>query len=280
MDVRAIIAAGRVASRFQPIVQLSDGHVVAHEALSRGPGGTALECPRALFTEAAAQGCEHALDAACRAQALRTATEAGWAAGPDGPLFLNVHPGALLHADFLPELERAVRGAGRAARDVVLELSEAERLDGDPELHARLAACRAAGFWIALDDAGAGRCGLHAIAEVVPDVVKVDRSLVAGMDTHRGRRAAVAALAQLAGELGIVLVAEGIETEGELRAVRALGVPLGQGFLLGAPAEHPLLAGSVAAACPSPDARPAPGAVTAPTRARRRSLRPRPRRVS
>lgn len=278
MDVRGIIAAGQVASRFQPIVQLSDGHVVAHEALSRGPAGTPLECPRALFAAVAEQGSEHALDAVCRASALRAATDAGWAAGPDGPLFVNVHPGALLRADFLPELRHAVHAVGRTSRDVVLELSEAERLD--EEVHARLAACRAAGFWIALDDAGAGRCGLQAIAEVVPDVVKVDRSLVAGMDRHRGRHAAVAALAQLAGELGIVLVAEGIETEGELRAARALGVPLGQGFLLGVPAERPLPAGSVAEACVPAEARPAPGAVTAPVLARRRYPRPRLRRAA
>lgn len=267
-----------MASRFQPIVQLSDGHVVAHEALARGPAGSALETPRALFAAAAEQGSEHALDAVCRASALRAATDAGWAAGPDGPLFLNVRPGALLHDDFLPTLEHAVRAAGRTPRDVVLELSEAERLDGG-EVHAPLAACRAAGFWIALDDVGAGRCGLHAIAEAVPDVVKVDRSLIAGMDAHRGRRAAVAALVQLAGELGIVLVAEGIETEGELRAARALGAPLGQGFLLGLPAERPLPAGSVAAAFAPADARPAPGAVTAPVLPRRRHLSPRPRRA-
>lgn len=280
MDVREIIAAGRVASRFQPIVQLSNGQVLAHEALSRGPAGTALECPRNLFAAAAEQGCEGALDAACRASALRRAADAGWTAGADGPLFLNVRPGSLAEAGFLPGLERAVAAVGCAPRDVVLELSEAERLDD--ALHARLAACREAGFWIALDDAGAGQCGLQAIAEVVPDVVKADRSLVAGMDRHRGRRAAVAALAQLARELGIVLVAEGIETEGELRLARELGVPLGQGFLLGAPAEHPLCGGAAvpASAVPSFVAEPRPAPVVSePIRLHRRYPRMRFRRA-
>lgn len=246
MDVRRIIAAGELASRFQPIVQLSDGHVVAHEALSRGPAGGAAECPRALFAAADAEGCGAALDAACRAAALRRATDAGWSGSAGGPLFLNVHPGTLAGPGFLPELERTVAAHGVCPGEVVLEVSEAERLDGDAA--AALAACRGAGFWVALDDVGAGRCGLRAIAEVVPDVVKVDRALIGGVDAHRGRRAAVAALARLARELGIVVVAEGIEREGELRAVREVGVPLGQGLLLGAPAEAPLAPGAVSPA--------------------------------
>lgn len=268
MSVREMLAAGQVASRFQPIVQLSDGQVAGHEALSRGPAGSGLECPRLLFAAAAEEGCELALDAACRAAALQRAAAAGWAAGSDGPLFLNARPGALAGPGFLPELESAVAAAGRAPRDVVLEVSEAERLDA--ELNGLLSACRAAGFWIALDDAGAGRCGLQAIADVRPDVVKVDRGLVAGMDVHRGRRAAVAALAGLARELGIVLVAEGIETPGELRAAREIGVPLGQGFLLGRPSGGIVRGGVLKRAdgparlSAAPDgARPARGAVPA-----------------
>jgi EAL domain-containing protein (putative c-di-GMP-specific phosphodiesterase class I) len=276
VDVREIIAAGGIASRFQPIVQLSDGHVVAHEALSRGPGGTALECPRRLFDTADREGCGSLLDSACRAAALRRAAEAGWGGSAGGPLFLNVHTGALADPGFLPDLERTVADAGIRAGDVVLEVSEAERVGGDPVLHARLAACRAAGFWIALDDAGAGHCGLQAIVEVVPDVVKIDRALVGGMDAHRGRRAAVAALARLARELGIVLVAEGIETEGELRAVRAVGVPLGQRFLLGRPADAPLAPGSVIpAAARRPVGEPvAPGSTRMRRPGRRRGLSP------
>jgi EAL domain-containing protein (putative c-di-GMP-specific phosphodiesterase class I) len=276
VDVREIIETGLTASLYQPIVQLVDGGVVAHEALTRGPAGSPLECPRRLFAAAAEQGCEPALDAACRSAALRRATEAGWAAGADGPLFLNARPGALADPAFLPGLERAVAAVGRAPRDVVLELSEAERLDGGGDLHRHLAACRAAGFWIALDDAGAGQCGLQAIVEVMPDVVKVDRALVSGMDAHRGRRAAVAALAGLARELGIVLVAEGIETEGELRVARELGVPLGQGFLLGRPAERCLPGGSIAAAAARVAvAREVASALpAAPLRLRRRYRRP------
>lgn len=241
-SLREMVAAGRIRSHFQPIVQLSDGHVVAHEALSRGPEGTALECPRLLFEAAAEAGCELDVDAACRASALRRAADAGWAAGADGPLFLNVRPGALAEPGFLEMLDAAVAAVGRVTRDVVLEVSEGERLDD--ELHRALAACRAAGYWLALDDAGAGLCGLQAIVEVAPDIVKVDRTLVAGMDAHRGRRAAVAALARLARDLGIVLVAEGIETPGELRVARELGVPLGQGFLLGRPAAEMHLGGA------------------------------------
>ncbi len=155
-----------------------------------------MACPELLFAAAAEQGCELALDAACRISSLRRAVGGGWAAGAHGPLFLNVRPGALVEPAFLDELEEAVAAVGRKRGDVVLEVSEAERMDAD--LSEFLSGCRAAGFWIALDDAGAGGCALRTIAEVVPDVVKVDRGLVTGMDQHRGRRAAVAALARLA----------------------------------------------------------------------------------
>ena len=262
MNVRELIAAGGVGSRFQPIVQLSDGSVVAHEALSRGPAGSALECPRLLYGAAEAEGCALELDAACRALALQCATESGWTAGTNGPLFLNVWPGALSRPAFLPELTAALAAVGRGPRDVVLEVNEAEHLDA--HLDGPLAECRAAGFWIALDDAGAGRCGLRAIVEVVPDVVKVDRALVGGIDQHRGRRAAVAALARLARDLGIVLVAEGIETQGELRAVRDLGVPLGQGFLLGRPAPNPLVGRAAAFVAAAPGHTPSPVRLAAP----------------
>lgn len=272
-----MITTGQVASLFQPIVQLSDGSVVAHEALSRGPAGSAMEGPRLLFEAAHEEGCELELDTACRTFALRRAAEAGWPAGPNGPLFLNVRPGALARPAFLAELLDTLAAAGRGPRDVVLEVSEAERVDA--QLNGLIAACRAAGFWIALDDAGAGRCGLQAIVEVVPDVVKVDRALVGGMDQHRGRRAAVAALARLARDLGIVLVAEGIETQGELRVARDLGVPLGQGFLLGCPSPALLTGRSTAIAAADPECTPAPvlrpaAAASAPARPGRRFHRP------
>lgn len=220
-------AAG--VARYQPIVQLADGHVVAHEALAAGPAGCAQ-------------------DAARGADALRRAVRSGWRGSTGGPLFLHVHAGALAGCGMVAEMERMVAGAGLAPADVVLQVGDAERLAGDARRLAGVAACRAAGFWIALGQVGAGACGLRPIVEVVPDVVKVDRALAGGMDGHRGRRAAVAALARLARELGIVLVAEGIDTESELRTARELGVPLGQGRLLGEPSIVPHPAGSVVAA--------------------------------
>lgn len=135
-------------------------------------------------------------------------------------------PPGLSHGIYHPDWPLAHRLApvGVFLRSVPARPSPQRYATPTAHLNGSLAACRAAGFWIALDDAGAGRCGLQAIVEVVPDVVKVDRALAGGMDQHRGRRAAVAALARLARDLGIVLVAEGIETQGELRVARDLGV--------------------------------------------------------
>ena len=93
---------------------------------------------------------------------------------------------------------------------------------------------------IAIDDTGAGHASLNHLIELKPDFIKLDRALVTGLDLDAGKHALVRNMSRLAEDLGAELVAEGIETEGELWALRELGVPLGQGYFLGRPAPQPV----------------------------------------
>lgn len=239
MTLDEVLKKGAVSTRFQPIVDLRSGTVLGYEALSRGPRGTVLEAPDALFAEATAQERMGEMERLCCTGALDRAGDSKGESGICGKLFLNVHPCQIGSPGFLPFLLSRVARAGVHPRSVVLEVTESRASPDLSVLVRGIAEWRAAGFRVALDDAGCGHSELRIAAEIIPDFLKLDRCLVRGIDSHRGRRAAVEALVHLSAALSIDLVAEGIETPEELRVVRALGVHHGQGFLLGRPAEHP-----------------------------------------
>lgn len=216
---------GVVRVAFQPIVDLVRGVVAGYEALARFCA--APDDPLALLDAA------HALGAGARLEAivLRTALDARSALPPNTFLTVNVSPSAL---DTDPV--RAAFAAAGDLRGVVVEVTEHEPVADELALREALLPLRAAGALIAIDDAGAGFASLQRLVALEPDVVKVDRALVAGVDRDPARAAAVEALGALAGRLDAWLLAEGVETAGELEALLTLGVPLGQGYFLGRPA--------------------------------------------
>lgn len=239
MTLDEVFRQANVTPRFQPVVALGTGAVTGYEALARGPAGTALEAPLALFAAAAEAGRVEELDRLCCSAALDGASGGDGGPAITGKLFLNVNPAQAGSPEFLRFLLARVARAGVHPRSVVLELTEFAHSPDLSVLMDGIDAWRGAGFRVAIDDAGAGHSDLRVVAEIVPDIVKIDRGLVRGIDTHRGRRAAVWALVQLATSLSMETVAEGIETEGELGVLRALGVDHGQGFLFGRPAVKP-----------------------------------------
>jgi EAL domain-containing protein (putative c-di-GMP-specific phosphodiesterase class I) len=122
------------------------------------------------------------------------------------------------------------------ASRVVLEVTERASLDGVAELSNRVARLRSLGYRLAIDDLGAGYAGLASFAALTPEIVKLDMVLVRGLDHDPVKQKLVASMGRLCGELGIEVVAEGIETEDERRAAVASGCGLLQGFLIGRPA--------------------------------------------
>jgi EAL domain-containing protein (putative c-di-GMP-specific phosphodiesterase class I) len=200
--------------------------VVGYEALTRFTDGTP---PDLRFAQAAAAGLGLELEAATMHAALSSATEL-----PEGCwLSLNASPELILEHDRIAGLLPV--GAGRP---VVLEVTEHAAVEDYGALREAVATL-GQGVRIAVDDAGAGFASLRHVIELKPDFVKLDIGLIRGVDEDGARQALVAGMVHFASLTGCALVAEGIETEQELDALGRLGIPLGQGFLLGRPRRLP-----------------------------------------
>ncbi len=231
-EFREILELGRVRTVYQPIVNLRGGGVFAWEALARGPEGSALESPAMLFDFAEEAEAIFALEKVCRETAIR-----GFAAqGQGAKLFCNVHPRTMLDPAFTPgETRRLLDKYGLEPRDVVLEITERHSVKDFKLFHRTLAHYRDAGYCVAVDDVGTGYSGLVSIAEIRPDFIKIDMSLIRGIDANPVKRALIETLLTFADKVGCRLVAEGIETETELTCLIRMGVHFGQGYFLGRP---------------------------------------------
>ncbi len=226
LHVRALIANGAFSPVFQPIAALGDGTLEGFEALTRFANGTP---PDVQFAEAHGVGMGLDLELATLAAALKAG-----ARRPTGTsLHVNASVALLLAGDRLRTLLDA-RATGR----LLIEVTEHDRV-GDYAAVRQAVERLGPGVRLAVDDAGAGYASLRHILELAPTVVKLDRSLVAGIDGDPARQAVVEGMQQFGRRGGFVLVAEGIETEAERDTLRRLGVPLGQGYLLGRPGPLP-----------------------------------------
>lgn len=223
-------ALEQVWPAFQPIVSAEDRSLFGHEALLRTDDVT-LPDPKSLLDAAERLGRVAELGRGLRDQAIARYEHQD----PRLHLFLNVHPLELVAGEFEDPRSRV----HASARRVVLEFTERNPLDGVkgvPECVARL---RDLGFRIAIDDLGAGYAGLVSFVSLEPEFVKLDLSLLRNVDESPVRQRLVLALTTLCHDMGMRVVAEGIETEAERDAAVSLGVDLLQGFRFGRPAREP-----------------------------------------
>jgi len=224
--IREAIAHRSLVTHFQPIVDLRSGQPIGAEALSRF-GQLPVRAPDAWFAEAASVG----LGVELELIALESALEQMHLLPTSVYLSLNASVETMVTERF-SELIGAV-----ASERIMLELTEHTKVVDYPELAHRIAHLRSVGVRVAVDDAGAGYSGLAHILNLKPDVIKLDISLTRGIDKDPARRALGRALLTFGLDAyDASLVAEGIETEGELETLRSLGCPSGQGFFLGRPA--------------------------------------------
>jgi EAL domain-containing protein (putative c-di-GMP-specific phosphodiesterase class I) len=179
----------------------------------------------------------------CRAKAL----EGFGRLGPSELLFVNVDP----HDFDDPQLSEPTGGAHDPHR-VVLEITERTAIKDYPRFRERLQAFREAGYRVAVDDAGSGYAGLGSIANLEPNFIKLDRSLITGIDKNPTKRNLVETMVRFANEQGAMVIAEGVERIEEYAAVRGLGVHLVQGFFVNRLREEGIdVADVVAAHAPS-----------------------------
>ena len=222
--IERVLAENLISMVFQPIVSLVDGRLVGAEALARFDSEPRRP-PDEWFADANAVGRGVELELHAVGKAVAQLGDLP----PD--VYLSVNCSAL--TGISPALEQLV--ADCPGHRIVLELTEHTRVGDYEALDQALARARAAGVRIAADDTGAGYSGLQHLLRLRPNVVKLDIGLTRDIDEDPARRALASALVTFAGEIGAVLVAEGVERIGELRSLRSLGIPAGQGYLLGRP---------------------------------------------
>jgi EAL domain-containing protein (putative c-di-GMP-specific phosphodiesterase class I) len=171
---------------------------------------------------------------------------------------INVTPASMLDPRFEAKaFAEQVRASGLSPQRVTLEVTEQQAVDDVEPLRRHVKALRRAGFGFAVDDAGAGYASFTLIAALRPSIIKIDRDIVRGLQRDDAKQALVEAFVSFGRRIGAQIVAEGVERRAELETLRSLGVPYGQGFLLGRPSQslarpRKLSAGSSAAARPRP----------------------------
>ncbi len=231
-----LVLAEDVAILYEPIVNLTTREVLGHEALVRGPWKSEFHSPDRLFKLAEETGLVFELDCLCRRTALRGAR--GLEAGRK--LFLNCLPTAIHDPAFCGDaIQKTLQDLRLRPEDMVFEISERESIHNFSVFREMRDHYKEMGFQIALDDTGVAYGSLEAVMELAPDFIKVDLSLVRGIDTDPPRQELFRALHAVAGKLGGQIIAEGIETTEELDTLRGLGIPYGQGYLFGRAAPLP-----------------------------------------
>src|ERR1017187_1633512 len=227
--IRGLIDSGGIRPAMQPIVRLLDGVTLGYESLCRINPGAGPQVPSALF-DAAGSSMEKDLDEAC--------IRAGLAGSVDtmpATLFLNVMLTTLAQPNAALRLAQFAEDAGVNPEHVVLEVSERVPVPNVARLRRVVADLRSRGFRIAIDDAGAGHASMLVIAEVRPDFIKIDRDLIHGVHSSDSRRALVVSMLSFGTHINARIIAEGIETEADLRSLMDLGVQFGQGNVLSEP---------------------------------------------
>jgi EAL domain-containing protein (putative c-di-GMP-specific phosphodiesterase class I) len=210
-----------ITTCFQPIVELSSRHLLGFEALARFPSGQTVD----WFADAHRLGLGTALEEAT----CRRALSCIGLLPPECYLAVNLSPIALSRKG-VPELFGQVD-----PNRIVLELTEHLRVEDYPSLRRRVSELRRQGFRLAIDDTGAGFASLSHIIRLEPDIIKLDLDLTRGIDLDPVRRSLATALMTFAADIDALVIAEGIETEGELATLLELGIGVGQGYLLGRP---------------------------------------------
>jgi EAL domain-containing protein (putative c-di-GMP-specific phosphodiesterase class I) len=236
LSLDAILEAGQLQAVFQPIAATAGLGIVGYEGLIRGPAGSTLESPAALFAAARAAGRERELERAC----LQTVWSRFTALDLPGRLFANTSAAVLLapRAQRRELVEELGELAGQGG-SVVIEITEEQAVTDYPRLRRIARQLGRHGFLLAIDDLGAGFASLRLWLELRPSYVKIDMVFVRDIARDPVKQAFLGAIRDVARACGTKVIAEGIETLDELDTVRALGIDYAQGYFLARPSTTP-----------------------------------------
>ncbi|WP_310205674.1 EAL domain-containing protein [Paenarthrobacter nitroguajacolicus] len=225
-----LLATRTLITAFQPIRDLGTGGIVGAEALTRFTDSPYIP-PDQWFADAESIGRGLELEFL----ALETALEAAARLPAHVYVAVNLSPSACLDLRLSDIVRNSAPGPGR----IVVELTERSPVADYARLAAALAPLRSAGLRLAIDDVGAGFSSMRHILRLGPEIIKLDRTIVEGIDGNASQKALCTAMLSFASHIGAGLVAEGIETRSELATLAELGVTTGQGYLLGRPSVLP-----------------------------------------
>ena len=225
-QIPSVLSVGSLSVVYQPIVSVADKAVFAYEALVRSDSPH-FQSPPELFTEAVRSQCCGALG--------RIIRELATTGCPDYPLFLNLHPNEFDEA-WLVQPDDPIF---QHYHPIYLEITESVPLTHFALCHSVLQELRGKGIFLAVDDLGAGYSNLKYISDLAPEIVKLDRGLIANIDRNERQQILVRNIVKLCSDLGARVVGEGVETQDELRALVDAGCHFLQGYFLARPASPP-----------------------------------------
>lgn len=235
-DLRRGLALGQFLLHYQPVVRLADGRTEGVEALLRWQSpDRGLVMPSSFIGAAEETGLivplgDHVLHGSCRQ--MKAWLEAGL---PIGRMSVNVSPRQLLQPDLEQRVETILAETGLDASRLELEITESAIMEQGAEAEARLAALRRLGVRIAIDDFGTGYSSLSHLRRFPIDTFKIDRSFIAGLPEDRTQRGIVLTIISLARQLGLHVVAEGVETRQQVDFLGENACSSAQGFYFSAP---------------------------------------------
>lgn len=234
--LRDILQQRKLTALFQPILDLKSGEFLGFEGLIRGPSDSTLHSPVNLFGAATREGVLLEVEMLSR----QTVLEAFAAQNLPGDLFLNVSPQTLTDPSFKNGQTLAfLQNLGIDASRVVIEITENQPTYDFEAMRGALLHYRAMGFKIAIDDLGEGFSSLRLWSELRPEFVKIDMHFVQGVDHDPIKLQFLKSIQHIAESCGTLVIAEGVETEAELRVVRDIGIALGQGYFIARPNPTP-----------------------------------------
>lgn len=231
-EFKEILALKKLYSVYQPIISINSAAVLGWEALIRGPENSYFRYPGNIFSFAEAEGLLFPLEKICRESAFNNLGGIGLGQ----KIFVNVHPNTINDPTFTEgETMRIIQNLHIQPENVVFEITERHHIKDFMSLNRTLTHYRDQGFLVAVDDVGCGFSNLQSIAEIRPDYIKIDMSLVRGIHKDGVKTALMETFVTFAAKIGCEIIAEGIEEEAELALLADIGVHYGQGYFFGRP---------------------------------------------
>ncbi|PRR84068.1 GGDEF domain-containing protein [Clostridium vincentii] len=230
-----VLKTGSIKSVFQPIVSLKDSSILGYEALSRGPEDSHMQNPEVLLEMAKEYDKLWELELLFRSKSIETL----YKHKVNAKLFLNINPSILDSMKFKDSFtDEYLEKYDLCCEDVIFEITERTKIKDIDSFKKTLDYCKNKNYKIAIDDAGSGYSGLNRICNIKPDYIKLDIELVRDIDKDSTKMALVKSMCEFSKLVGSFLIAEGIETEKELKVLIELGVDFGQGYFIQRPKPH------------------------------------------